>query len=132
LVQGLVRRHAPDAMLDARSAPPEHVGQPVAVDTAGPARVPGAIVFLGPLPFEHRLRAAVPDLLLPVSAHRVAAVVPDHRGGAESKRPAPLLEAPTHVHVVAGGAELRVEPSDRLEAGFAERHVAARNVFGLT
>src|SRR5207253_5575689 len=32
----------------------------------------------------------------------------------------------------AGGAELRVEPSDRLEAGFAERHVAARNVFGLT
>src|SRR5207247_2760332 len=100
-------------------------GQAVAVEAAGPAGVPRAVVLLGPLPLEPRFRPAVPDLLFPVGAHRVPPMVPDHGGGAEAQCEASLLEPPAHIHVVAGGAELRVEPADRFEAGFAKRHVAA-------
>src|SRR5438093_9186624 len=49
------------------------------------------------------------DLLFPVGAQRVPAVVPDHGGRAEAQRPTPLLQLPAHIHVVAGGAELRIE-----------------------
>src|SRR5256885_477340 len=74
LVERLKRRDAPDAVIDPRATPPEHVRQPVAVDAAGPAHVPGAVVFLGPFALEHRLRAAVADLLAQIGAQRVAAV----------------------------------------------------------
>ena len=55
-------------------------------------------------------------LLAQVGADRVAAVVPDHRRRAEAERPAALLQPPADVDVVAGHAELRVEPADRLAA----------------
>src|SRR5438445_12165760 len=131
LIERLVRREAPDAVIDARPAPPERARQPAAVDAARPAHVPWAVVLLGPLPLQHRLRPAVPDLLFPVGTQRVPAVVPDHGGGAEAQRPALLLQPPAHVHVVPGGAELRIEPADRLEAGFAARHVAPGEVLRL-
>ena len=86
-----------------------------AVERPSPARLPGRVVLLRPLPLEQRLGLAVAVLLLPVRADRVAAVVPDHGRGAEAERPAALLEPPADVDVVAGGAELRVEAADRLE-----------------
>src|SRR5207302_3639473 len=117
--------------IDARPAPPECVRPSAAVEATGPAHVPGTVVFLRPLPLQYRLRPAVPDLLPPVGADRVPAVVPDHGGRAEAERPAPRLEPPADIHVVAGGPELRVEAADRLEAGLAERHVAAGDVLRL-
>src|SRR5438093_987300 len=102
-------------MIDAGLPPPERVRQPAAVEPARPAHVPRTVVLLRPLALQHRLRPAVADLLLPVRAHRAPAVVPDHGGGTEAERPAPLPQAPAHVHVVARGAELEIEPPDRLE-----------------
>src|SRR5205814_8292957 len=106
LVQRLERRAAPDAVVHARPAPAERVGESVAIEAAHPAYVPRSVVLLGPLAFEHRLGPAVADLLAPIRAHRVAAVVPDNGGGVEAQRPAPLLQSPAHVHVVAGDAKL--------------------------
>src|SRR5207247_9133857 len=106
LVERLKRRDAPDAVIDPRATPPERVRQPVAIDAAGPAHVPQAVVFLGPLALEHRLRPAVADLLAPVGAQRVAAVVPDHGGRMEAERPAGLLQPPAHIQLLARGAEL--------------------------
>src|SRR5207245_5467795 len=91
LVQRLKWRTPPDAMIDAGLAPPERARQPAAVHAARPANVPGTVVFLGPLALQHRLRAAVTDLLLPIRAHRVPTVVPDHGGGTEAERPSLLL-----------------------------------------
>src|SRR5207244_5541353 len=118
-------------MVDARPAPAERACEPVPVDAAGPADVARAVVFLGPLALQHRLGPAVPDLLLPVGAHGIPPVVPDHGGRAEAERPAPLLQPPAYVHVITGGAKLRIEPADGLEAGFPERHVAAGDVLRL-
>ena len=76
--------------------------------------MPDGVVLLGPLAFQGGLGAAVVELLPPIAADRVAAAVPDHRRGVEAERPAALLEAPADVDVVAGDAELRVEPADGL------------------
>src|SRR2546426_10983522 len=96
LVERLVRRASPDAMVDAGLAPPEGVRQTEAVHAAGPAHVPRPVVLLGPLPLQHRLRAAVPNLLLPIGANRIAAVGPHHRPrrGAEHAPPHPFAPQP--------------------------------------
>ena len=131
LVQRLERGAAPDAVIDARAAPPEQAREPRAVDAARPAHVPRAVVLLRPLALEQCFRAAVPDLLLPIRAHRVPAVMPHHGGGTEAEGPTPLLQAPAHVDVVAGGTELRVESADRVQRHLPERHVAAGDVLSL-
>src|SRR5207253_10182775 len=125
------RGPAPDPVVHARPAPTERVGESVAVHAAHPAHVPGSVVLLRPFALEHRFRPAVADLLPPIGAYRVAAMVPDHGGGIEAQLPAALLQPPAHVHVVAGGAELWIEPADRLEAGLPERHVAPGDVLGF-
>src|SRR3989442_10507344 len=99
LVERLIRRASPDAMVDARLTPPEGVRQTEAVHAAGPAHVPRPVVLLGPLPLQHRLRTAVPNLLLPIRANRIAAVVAEQRRPVGTHRPAPLLQAPTHRHI---------------------------------
>ena len=58
-------------------------------------------------------------------------MVPDHGGGAEAQRRATFLQPPARVHVVTRSTELRIEPADRLETGFAERHVASGDMLGL-
>jgi hypothetical protein len=60
----------------------------------------------------------------------VAAVVPDHGGGAEADAVAGVLDAPAEVDVVAGGAVAGVEAADLFEDGASEGHVAAGDVFG--
>src|SRR2546427_4737979 len=55
------------------------------------------VVLLRPLALEHRFGAAVTDLLPPVGAHGVAAVVPDHRGGVKPQGPPPPPQAPAHL-----------------------------------
>src|SRR5439155_22811910 len=61
----------------------------------------------------------------------VPPVVPDERGWAEPEGPAPVPQAPAQVDVVAGGAEARIPPVDRLERVSAKRAVATGNVLGL-
>ena len=58
-------------------------------------------------------------------------MMPDHRRRTEAQCPPLLLQTPTHIHVVPGEAELGIEPSDRLKARFAKRHVAPRDMFRL-
>src|SRR5205814_9154452 len=130
LVERLERSAAPRTVID--PAATEELGQTLAIEAARPCHMPGRVVLLWPLPLQHRLRSAVPALLLPVRAHRAPRVVPDHGPCAESQRPLPLPQPPAHVHVVAAHAKLRIEPANPLEGLFAERHVAARDGFGLT
>src|SRR5207245_9947829 len=105
-VERLERCASPDAVIDAGPAPPEGAREARAVHAARPADVPRPVVLLGPLPLQHRLRAAVADLLLPVGAHGIPAVVPDERGRAEAEAPTELAQPPAHVHVVAVTREL--------------------------
>src|SRR6266545_4786441 len=130
LVDGLKRCDAPDPVIDSPGAA-EEAREPFTVDPASPGHVAGRIVFLRPLPLEQRFRLAVTLLLLPVGPDRVAPVMPDHRAGAEPDAPALLLQAPAYIHVVAGGAELGIEPADGLQRGRAERHVAPGDVLGF-
>src|SRR2546428_3164849 len=90
-----------------------------------------AVVLLRPLPLEERLRPPVSRLLLPVGAHGVAPVVPDHGAGVEAQGPALLAEPPADVHVVARRTELGIESPDGLEGDLPERHVAAGDVLGF-
>src|SRR2546428_1011926 len=130
LVERLKWRAAPWAVID--PAATEELGQALAIEAARPRQMPGRVVLPRPLPLQHRLRPAVPALLLPVRAHRAPRVMPDDSRRTEPERPFPLLQPPTHVHVVAGRAKLRIEPPDRLEGLLAKRHVASGDVFGLT
>src|SRR5215471_454719 len=88
----------------------------------------GAVVLVGPLAFQQRFGLAVAPLLLPVGPYGGTSVMPDHGSRAEPQRPAPLLQPPAHVDVVAGSAELRIEPANGTQTGSPDRHVAARNV----
>ena len=92
-------------------APAKRLRKPLTVDTPGPEQMAGDVVLLRPFLFQQRLGLAVALLLLPVRAHRVAAMVPDHGGGTEPQRPAPFAQPPADVDVVTGDAELRVEPA---------------------
>src|SRR5439155_16503301 len=69
LIERLVRRGSPDAVVHAWPAPSQRVHEPVAVEAAGPSDVPGSVVLLRPLALEHRLGPAVPGLLPPVGEH---------------------------------------------------------------
>jgi hypothetical protein len=93
--------------------------------------MPGSVVLLWPLPFQQHLGHGIALLLPPVRANRIAAMVPDHGGRAVAQRPARLPQPPAHVDVVASGAKLWIESTDRLQVGLTERHVAARNMLGL-
>ena len=53
-------------------------------------------------------------------------MVPDDRAGAEADRPALLLQAPADVDVVAGDAELRVEPADLVAGSTSRRPCCSR------
>jgi len=89
----------------------------------------GRIVLFRPFPFQKSLRLSVAFLLAQIGANRVAAMMPNHGRRTETQRPSLLLQPPTNIHVVARHPELRIKPSDSLEARLAERHVAARDVF---
>ena len=93
----------------------EKMPEAFAVEPAVPGQVADGVVFFRPLAFEHRLSTTIIELLPPVSLHGAAAMVPDHRGRAESNRPAALLDAPANIDIVTGGAELRIESSDGLQ-----------------
>src|SRR2546428_498400 len=121
LIDGLEWRGAPPAVIHAGPPPPQDVGQSAAVHPARPADVPNVVVLLRPFALQHRLGAAIADLLPPVGAHRIATVVPHHGGRVEAERPAAILQSPAHVDVVASRSEPGIEPTDRLEVGRAER-----------
>src|SRR6267154_717081 len=106
LVEGLVGRDTPDAVVNPGAAPRRRLGPPRTVQTTRPAHVSGPVVLLGPLPLQHRLGAPVAELLPPVRADGVTAMMPDHRGRVEADRPAALLQAPADVHVITRHAEL--------------------------
>ena len=88
------------------------LGGAVAVQPTGPGHVSAGAVSLGPLALEQRLGLAVTALLFEVAAHRVAAVMPDDRAGAEAQPPTALAQAPADVDVVARRPVLRIESVD--------------------
>src|SRR5207302_1657002 len=79
LVEGLERRRAPDALVDASSPGREVEGPPFSVEASDPAQLPGRVVPRGPFAFQEGFRLAVSHLLLPEPADGGAAVVPDDR-----------------------------------------------------
>src|SRR5712692_5593256 len=58
-------------------------------------------------------------------------MMPDHSSGVETQRPAELLQAPTHINIIASNMELRIEAADCPKARGTKSHVTARNVFRL-
>src|SRR5439155_9895108 len=105
LVQPLERRRAPPAVIDPPSPEIKSAREPAAVDSTRPCQLPCNAVLLRPLLLEQRLGLPIPPLLLPIRAHRVAPMVPDHGGWVEPESPATLSQPPAHVHVVAGHPE---------------------------
>ena len=91
----------------------------------------GGVIFLRPLPFEERLGLAIALLLLPIGAHGIAVVMPDHGRRTEPQPAATRLQAPAEIHVIARHPELRIETAHGLKPGLSEGHVATRNVFRL-
>src|SRR5258708_16873863 len=87
------------------------------------------VVLLRPLLCQQHLGLSIVLLLPPVGAHRVAAMVPDHRCRAETQGPAALLQPPADIDIVASNTELRIESTYRFEVGFTKCHVTAWNVF---
>ena len=131
LVEGLERRRAPDAVVDAPARRLSRRDHGVAVDAPAPAdvaerRCTSRATCTRAAPRPGRSPAAGAS-----TRGRGPPVVPDHRGGAEADPPARVLEPPADVHVVAGHPERRVESTDRRERRAPERHVAARDVLGL-
>ena len=85
-----------------RIALPQQIreSRPAGVDPPYPADMPERVAPLWPFVLELRLRFAIAVLLLPISADRVAAVVPHHSGRAEADRPPPILQSPTQIDIV--------------------------------
>src|SRR5262245_33941398 len=106
----------------------QSLGETLPVETPRPRHVAGRVVLPWPLRLEQGLCLTVAELLFHVGAKRVPAMVPDHRRGAEAHREARVPEPPADVDVVAGPAEARIEPPDRLQGRLPEGHVAAGNV----
>src|SRR5207344_2367463 len=73
---------------------------------------------------------AVPLLLLDIVSHRVSAKMPNDRSRTKTDRIAFVLQSPTEIHIIAGGAEHRIKPIDGLQRFPAKSHVAARYVLG--
>ena len=96
--------------------------------TSGPPRRDGRRGCTCSGHFRSSSASALPysDLLPEVAAHRARAGGAGRPRRAEADRPAPLLEPPADVDVVAGDPELRIEAADRLERLAPEGHVAAR------
>ena len=122
------RRGAPDAGVDARAPERSHERQR-AVDAAAPQH-PAVEELLRVMRHQPGLAFAVADLLPPVRLHRRAVVMPDERRRREADLPAPRLQPPAHIHIVAGAEVDRVEAADRQQRVAAERHVAAGHVLG--
>src|SRR5215510_10189622 len=89
------------------------------------------IVFFWPFLLEQRFRLAVPLLLFPVGPHSIAAMMPDHGCSAKANGPTLLLQAPAHIHVIAGRTKLWIKPPNSLQSRFAKRHVTPWNMLCL-
>ena len=111
--------------------PGQRAGSTVSINPSRPRYMPGAVVLLRPLPFQHGFGFSVVYLLFPKHPYGIAAVVPDHGGRVEPQCPALFLQAPADIDVVAGNAEPRIESTDRRKRRLAKCHVAARNVLGF-
>ena len=69
-----------------------------------------------------------PLLLLDIISHRVAAKMPNDRSCTETDRIAFVLQSPTEIHIISGGAEHGIKPIDGLQRFPPKSHVAARYV----
>src|SRR5258708_19361162 len=110
---------------------PGNVLVAIAVNPAVPGRIAGRVVFFRPFLFQHRLRPAITALLPPISAHRIAPVMPDYRRRAEAECPTVLLQPPTHIHIIARHPEQRIKTADGTKPAGSEGHVAAWDMFGF-
>jgi hypothetical protein len=78
------------------------------------------------------LPLAVADLLGPVRFHARSVVMPYERGRSEADLPAPRLQPPADVHVIARSKVDWIEAADGEERVAAERHVATGHVLRET
>ena len=127
-VDGRKGRRSPDAGVDLRARQRADERQRT-VDASAPQHVP-VEELLRMMGHQPRFALAVADLLPPVRLDRRPVVMPDERRSRESDLPAPRLQPPAHVDIVAGAQVDRVEAADREERLAAERHVAAGHVLG--
>src|SRR5215218_3700043 len=86
------------------------------------------VILLRPLTLQEGFGFSVSLPLFPIRSDGIAAVMPDHGGGSESDL-AVLLQSPTGVHVISGGAVNRIEAADRLQGRAPHCKVATGNVF---
>jgi hypothetical protein len=76
------------------------------------------------------LGMTVAALLVQISLHGEAAVMPDH--GARGQNAAALLaQPPADIHIITGGGELRTETADADRARLADGQIAAGQMLGL-
>ena len=120
------RRRPPDARVDARPGKRPHERER-AVNPPAPKQVAVEELFRM-MRHQPGFALTVADLLAPVRGHRGAMPMPDQRGRSEADLPAPRLQPPAHIHIVAGPEVDWVESADREERFAPERHVAAGHV----
>src|SRR5438874_1701718 len=80
-IDRLKKGGAPTAVINPALAAAEHLPKPFSVKPPIPGQVPHRIIFLRPLPFQHRFGAAILKLLAPVGGDGSAAVMPNYRSG---------------------------------------------------
>src|SRR3989442_6287829 len=104
---------------------------PIPVQSAAPLDMSHPVVLLRPLQLQHSFGFSVASLLLPISSHGLAAMMPHGGAGTESQGPSAISYPPADIDVVAGCPELGVKSTDCQKAFPPKCHVAAGDVFGL-
>src|SRR5579862_8253362 len=107
----------------------KHCKEPISIDPPGPRYMACDVILFRPLLFQKSFGLSISPLLPPVPPNGIATVVPHHGSRTKSELPTPLLEAPTDIHIISCNTEPFVETSYLQQRGFAESHVASRNVF---
>jgi hypothetical protein len=111
------------------NGPPEYGLDCALIETPTPIDMAGTVVFSWPFFCEQCFRFGVTKLLPEVSFDWIAAVMPNDSCRSVPESPTPLLQAPTHVDVIARDPKSRIETSDIHQRVAAICHVAARNMF---
>src|ERR1051326_8021189 len=130
MIHGLKSRRPPESVIHHRLCEKAEFGIG-SINAAFPETVAERIELVGELSLQNGLRNTVPNLLAPVSFHRRAAVMPDHRGCRKPDLVAPFQKPPADAHIISRSSEYGIETSSLQERGAAKAHVTAGNVFGI-
>src|SRR5687768_1684447 len=98
-------------MINSLPAPEGTVRDRLGIHPASPTQMSGGIIFVGPLPLEHRFGPAIVHLLLPVGRDRAPTMMPDHGSRTEPQHPPMLLQPPAKIHIVTGNPKRGIKPT---------------------